>query len=315
MTKKPDATSKKKKKPASRLGRGLGSLIKTPVAIKVGPLDSDAAPIHEQSSSAGLSNLPLSSIATNSRQPRQRFDEVSLGRLAASIKESGLMQPIVVRPTAGGYELIAGERRLRACAQLGFTSIPAVIRDADDRDAASWALVENIQREDLSPLERADGIYRLMDEFSLTQAEAGERVALDRATIANLLRLRELDPSTREALAEGLLSQGHARALLGCKDVDVRVLLLARCVRDGWSVRETERRVKRAHNGTAIGGGATVPRSANVEDLEVRLGAHLGTKVRISLGRKKGTGRMTIQFFSLDQFDGLLAKVGFNADE
>lgn len=224
------------------------------------------------------------------------------------------MQPIVVRPTADGYELIAGERRLRACKQLGFDSIPAVIRDADDRDAASWALVENIQREDLSPLERADGIFRLMDEFSLTQAEAGERVALDRATIANLLRLRELDSSTREALAEGVLTQGHARALLGCKDVDLRIQLLVRCVRDGWSVRETERRVKRAASGSSTGGGIQAPRSANVEDLEERLGAHLGTKVKISLGRKKGTGRMTIQFFSLDQFDGLLAKVGFNAD-
>ena len=224
------------------------------------------------------------------------------------------MQPIVVRPAASGYELIAGERRFRACKDLGFEAIPAIIRDLDDREAASWALVENIQREDLSPLEQADGIARLMAEFSLTQADAGERVGLDRTTIANLLRLLELDADTRKALTEGLIRQGHARALLGCKDVDARRGLLAKCVRDGWSVRETERQVKRCNAG-GMPGSKPDPRSPSVEDLEKRLALHLGTKVRISLGRKKGTGRMSVQFFSLDQFDGLLAQFGFNADE
>lgn len=316
MTKeaKPKQQGATKRKAGRRLGRGLGSLISAPVAIDASqdpPKDSPAA--GEVAPSSEYQNLPLGSIVANARQPRKCFDEAGLEQLAASIRESGLIQPIVVRPTSSGFELIAGERRLRAYAKLGRETIPAIVRDVDDREAAAWALVENLQREDLAPLERAEGISCLMADFGLTQAETGERLALDRATIANLLRLLDLDPKTREALEEGLLTQGHARALLGCADLDLRERLLGTCVRKGWSVRETERQVKRGSRG--IGSPGKTPRSPHVDDLEERLEKHLGTKVHISLGRKKGTGRMMVEFFSLEQFDGLLERLGFNADE
>jgi ParB family chromosome partitioning protein len=190
----------------------------------------------------------------------------------------------------------------------GDTTIPAIVQDVDDKASAEWALIENLQREDLGPLERADGISRLMREFSLTQAQAGMQLSMDRATIANLLRLLDLDTPTREAIEKGLITQGHARALLGCTDVGKRSLLLGKCVREGWSVRETERQVKRGHSDPTT---SSVPRSSHVQDLENRLEKHLGTKVKISLGRKKGTGRMSVDFYSLDQFDGLLEKLGF----
>ena len=310
--------AKKAAKPAGRrLGRGLGSLIGTPVAVDSKEVTGESPAIAAQGSKketantpsdAGLIWLNIGDITPNSRQPRQYFNDESLGQLASSIKKTGLMQPIVVRPMGSSYELIAGERRWRAVQLNGDSTIPAIVQDVDDKASAEWALIENLQREDLGPLERAEGISRLMSEFSLTQAQAGSQLSMDRATIANLLRLLDLDASTREAIEKGLITQGHARALLGCTDLDKRSLLLGKCVREGWSVRETERQVKRGHSAQVA---SSAPRSSHVEDLEERLEKHLGTKVKISLGRKKGTGRMSLDFYSLDQFDGLLEKLGF----
>ena len=312
-----------RKKTGRKLGRGLGSLIRTPVAIDAEAVPGSEAPpstsedvsapevaieSHAPSPDSDLQHIALASISTNPRQPRQRFEDVALIQLAESIRNSGLMQPIVVRPMGSGFELVAGERRMRAFQQLKRDSIPAIVRSLDDRETAEWALVENLQREDLDPLERADGIARLMDEFKLTQSEAGKQLGLDRATIANLLRLRDADDDTRKALEKGLITQGHARALLGCTDLERRKTLLGKCVRAGWSVRETERQVQQAPGKSTRG---SVPRSSHVEDLEERLGNHLGTKVRISLGRKKGTGKMSLEFYTLDQFEGLLDRLGF----
>lgn len=312
-----------KKKTGRKLGRGLGGLIRTPVAIDApsepAVVDAPATPMEQPATvpspspeaptgDSDLQHIPLSSITTNPRQPRQRFEDVALIQLADSIRNSGLMQPIVVRPSGSGFELVAGERRMRAFQQLKREAIPAIVRGLDDREAAEWALVENLQREDLDPLERADGIAKLMTEFQLTQSEAGKQLGLDRATIANLLRLRDADEDTRKALEEGLITQGHARALLGCTDLARRKILLGKCVRGGWSVRETERQVQQVPGKTTT---SSVPRSSHVEDLEERLGAHLGTKVRISLGRKKGTGKMSLEFYTLDQFEGLLDRLGF----
>lgn len=260
--------------------------------------------------------LPVGEVVPNPRQPRQRFSESALEMLAESIRQAGLMQPIVVRPGANGFEIVAGERRWRAFQRLGKTEIPAIVKSIDDQTAAEWAMVENVQREDLDPLERADGIARLMDDFGLSASTVATQVGLERSTVANLLRLRDADPDLRSALVEGLITQGHAKALLGVTDVSARKAYLGSCVREGWSVRETERRVQQVPSGNSeVPSGSSASgslRSPHVVDLEKRLGVHLGTRVGISLGRKKGQGKMTINFFSLEQFDGLLEKLGFD---
>ena len=321
-----------KQKPAGRrLGRGLGSLIGNPVAISPPP-SASPAPVPATASAApspppgaapeaarppsgsGVRMLKIELVRPNPHQPRQRFDDDALQRLADSIKTAGLMQPIVVRPSDAGFEIVAGERRWRAFQKLGKPEIPAIVRAVDDQTAAEWALVENLQREDLDPMERADGVARLMDEFGLSQSAVAMQLGLDRSTVANLLRLRDADPALREAIAAGLVTQGHAKALLGVGDLTRRGNLLAACVREGWSVREVERRVQAINREPLSSTSGSVPasRSAHVVDLEKRLATHLGTKVGINLGRQKGRGKVVIEFYSLQQFDGLLEKLGFN---
>ena len=325
-----------KKTAGRRLGRGLGSLIGTPVKLE-NPASPDpessgpsltATPLSNPSAKnievpavggSGIRMLGLDSIRPNPNQPRQRFSEEAIRSLADSIQTAGLMQPIVVRPSANGFEIVAGERRWRAFGLLGKTEIPSIVRTVDDQTAAEWALIENLQREDLDALERADGIARLMEEFGLSQSAVATQIGLDRTTVTNLLRLRDADPNLRAALVEGLVTQGHAKALLGMADLVQRSKLLERCVREGWSVRETERRVREVpslekgdtrRDDQTPGGGKT----AHIADLEKRLAQHLGTKVSISLGRKKGRGRLSLEFFSIEQFDGLLEKIGFDAN-
>ena len=316
-----------KKSAGRRLGRGLGSLMGTPVAVDPSPSGAPVpqvkapAPLSAESPAAisggsGVRMLKIKDVVPNTRQPRQRFNEEALAELAASIRTAGLMQPIVVRPGATGFELVAGERRWRAFQLLEKTEIPAIVRAVDDQTAAEWALIENLQREDLDVLERADGIARLMDEYGLSQADAASQIGLERSTVANLLRLRDADPALREALVEGLLMQGHAKALLGVADLERRTKMLQSCVREGWSVRETERQCRAlpvSSAGVPVSSGVVKePRTPHVVDLEKRLAQHLGTKVGISLGRQKGRGRVTIEFFSLEQFDGVLQKIGFD---
>jgi len=268
-----------------------------------------------------VQEIQISLIARNTRQPRERFDERAITQLADSIGFHGLLQPITVRKLSaprGGktFELIAGERRLRAFEFLKRSAIPALVRVADDSQSATLALIENIQREDLNPMERAKGLERLIGEFGWTQQQAGERVGLDRATIANLLRLNELDSFTASCLRDGRLSQGHAKALLAIDSPQIRRALAERALHDEWSVRHLEREVQRAKGNPGAGPASTAqpPRRASVPitDLERRLGVFLGTKIAIRKGRKSGTGSMTIKFFSLDQFDGILNRLGFD---
>jgi ParB family chromosome partitioning protein len=257
-------------------------------------------------------------IVPNRRQPRTDFDEASLQSLAASIKSAGLMQPIMVRPLSNGYELVAGERRWRAAKLIGLKLIPAVVKSVDDQVAAELALIENIQREDLNPMERAFALRRLADEFSLTHQAVAEKVGLDRASVTNLLRLSDLDRGTSDLVRSGKLTQGHAKALLAVTDLGARAQFAARIISEDWSVRELERRVQHAVKGTVstpASSGApqkdVTARDANVADLERQLAEHLGTRVSLQLGRKKGSGRLTIDFYNLDQFDGLMQKMGF----
>lgn len=268
----------------------------------------------------GLVQLAVDQLRPNARQPRQDFDDASIASLAESIRVAGLMQPIVVRSQRDGtFEIIAGERRWRAAQRIGLLTIPAVVRDVDDQTAAEWALIENIQREDLNPMERALALRRLAEEFSLTHQELGSRVGLDRTSVSNLLRLAELDAFTSDAVRKGRLSQGHAKALLAVTKLDHRQTLAAAAMSGDWSVRELERRVQQTlrqiePSTTVSPGAVSVKSSAHLEDLERRLSEHLGSRVTIQLGRKKGSGRLCVDFFSLDQFDGILARLGYKGE-
>jgi ParB family chromosome partitioning protein len=280
------------------------------------PGTPSAARESQQPASAGLQDVSVDQIRPNARQPRQDFDPSAIDSLAESIRVAGIMQPIVVRPSVDGtFEIIAGERRWRAARQLGLLTVPAVVRDVDDRTAAEWALIENIQRADLNPIERAAGLRRLIDDFGLTHQELGERVGLDRASVSNLLRLHDLDPFSRDAVRTGRLSQGHAKALLAISRLDLRQTLAAAAMSGEWSVRELERRVRQATEATSSPSvspdALPIRSSAHLADLERRLSEHLGSRVTIQLGRKRGSGRILIDFFTLDQFDGILSRLGF----
>jgi ParB family chromosome partitioning protein len=257
--------------------------------------------------------LSLDSVRPNPKQPRRDFDPEALERLAQSIRSAGLMQPIVVRPQDdGGFILVAGERRWRAAQLIGLGELPAIVRDLDDRTAAQLALVENLQREDLNPIERAEAFRRLIDDFGLTHQDIAEHVGLDRSSVSNHLRLLELDQDTMDALRTGRLSMGHGRALLALANLTERAALGRQADRQGWSVRELERRIRGRTRSTGPSSPSREdPRRAHMKDLERRLGEHLGTKVTLSAGRKKGSGTLTIAFYSLDEFEGLMERLEF----
>ena len=322
------------KGPASvrrRLGRGLESLISSPVQVDVPPRDapddaagkpSTAAQKEKPAARADTGHppvvrmIPLADVQPNPLQPRRAFDEASLRGLAQSIESAGLMQPIVVRPQPeGGFEIVAGERRWRAAQMVGLPEIPAVVRDIDDRTATQWSLVENLQREDLNPLERSEAFRRLIDEFGLTHQQVADRVGLDRSSVTNHLRLLELDESIQQALRAGRIGMGHGRALLAVTNSSERSQLAQQAAARGWSVRELERRIRRRqHAASSLQPQAPSPQKAHLDDLQRRLGEHLGTRVLIESGRKKGAGRLIISFYGLDEFEGLLRRVGFHYD-
>jgi ParB family chromosome partitioning protein len=257
-------------------------------------------------------------IVPNRLQPRTDFSEAALQSLADSIRQAGLMQPIMVREQGGQFELVAGERRWRAAKLLGLAKIPALIRSIDDQMAAELALIENIQREDLNPMERATALRRLASDFGMTHQAIADRVGLDRASVTNLLRLSELDAATADLVRKGQISQGHAKALLPVTNLTQRAELAGKVVANDWSVRELERQVQalqqRALESTKTGmndKSEPTARDANVADLERQLAEYLGTRVHLQLGRKKGSGRLVLDFYNLDQFDGLMQKIGF----
>ncbi|HWB20762.1 MAG TPA: ParB/RepB/Spo0J family partition protein [Phycisphaerales bacterium] len=329
-----------------RLGRGLGSLISTPVKIDIHPeaiQDKSELPVNmpqgvesQSNDKSGGMMLDVAQITPNPRQPRKTFDEQSLEVLANSIKIAGLMQPILVRESknpvraADGtfvrYELIAGERRWRAAQKAGLVKIPAIIRDVDERTSAEHALIENLQREDLNPIDRAEAFAQLIREFGLTHDEVASQVGLDRSTITNHLRLNELDERIKSMVRSNSLTMGHARALLAITNLEKRSHFAAHAKNDGWSVRELERRIAAMASGasmsavTAAKSAGKMPGmpkrgTANTADLERRLGEYLGTRVHIEPGEKKGSGKLVVEFYSLDQFDGLMDRMGFGVDD
>lgn len=300
--------------------------------------------------------LPVDRIAPNRRQPRERFDDGSLRELAASIIEHGLMQPILVRPLTGAagtpdpdspresgvrepsadtwarYELIAGERRWRAAQLAGLHHLPAIVHAVDDRQSAEWALIENLQREDLNPIERANALARLSQEFGLSHEQLADRVGLKRSSVTNLLRLLDLNQDCRELVLRDQLSMGHARCLLGCPTHAAQAELARRSIREGWSVRRLEREVRSAveagpaaasreghnpNNGSASGSGQgpSSARSALYSDLERRIAEQLGLPVRLRAGRGKHRGTLSIEFRTIEQVESILTRLGVNLDD
>jgi len=274
-----------------RLGRGLGALLGDYLAE--GPGTGQARLI------------PIASITPNPYQPRREFSEEELTDLTTSMRDNGLLQPIVVRPGqeggAAAWELVAGERRWRAAMRLGWREIPAMIREMDDRTVLVLALVENLQRADLAPLEEAEGYRRLGEDFGLSQGQVAEVVGRDRSTVANALRLLQLPSSVRQLLADGSLSAGHCRALLGLGDPR-RIADVGRLAAEkGWSVRDVEAWVQKAR-GTRRKPREKAPRGAEERALEEELQRHLGTAVRIRRSRGNA-GRIEIPFYGAEDFE------------
>jgi ParB family transcriptional regulator, chromosome partitioning protein len=261
------------------LGRGLGALI----------------PDLEQPEPAP-SEIDIDRIKTNPVQPRLKLDESRLEELAASIRENGILQPVLVRPTRDGYQLVAGERRLAAAQRAGLLRIPAVVREVPDNRLLELALVENIQREQLNPIEEAQACHNLMDTLRMTQEELAARLGKERSTVANALRLLKLPAAVKALVADGKLSPGHARALLSMNSPPAEVSkLAARMVAQGWSVREAEKWAKRESKKPR----RVTPEDPNVAAASDRLRLMLGTKVEIKVNRdSRGSGQVRIHFFS-----------------
>lgn len=261
------------------LGRGLSALI----------------PGAEETGATSL-EIPLAELESNPLQPRRHFEQAALEELAATIRTHGVLTPVVVRRAPHGYQIVAGERRVRAARLAGLTRIPAVIKEASNAQALEMALVENLQREDLNPVEAAEAYRRLTEEFGLTQEELAERVGRDRSSVANALRLLRLPRRLREDLVTGILSEGHARALLGLERSADQLKARDLVVKRGLTVRATEALVRRLRQGPSGPGGRPRSGDPNLHALEDRLRVALGTKVRIVRNGKGGA--LEISFFS-----------------
>jgi ParB family chromosome partitioning protein len=275
------------------LGKGLGALIPT------GP---------GAEATGGLREIDTASVRPNPYQPRERFDEELLNELTESIREVGILQPVLVRPVGDEYELIAGERRWRAARRLGIGRIPALVRESDDVAALEQALVENVHRADLNALEEAAAYQQLIEDFHLTHEAVANRVGRSRTAVTNTLRLLQLPPSVQKHVRDGGLSMGHARALLGTPDRALQERLASQAVQEGWSVRAVEEAVR----GPAATGGTTTSavdparatqplRPPGLAELEGLLGDHLDTRVTIAMGSKRG--KISIEFSDLEDLE------------
>ncbi|MCP4246656.1 MAG: ParB/RepB/Spo0J family partition protein [bacterium] len=307
-------------KPVRRLGRGLESLVtdlRSERALSISPEPPLSTPIYGDAGQApATADAPIDSISPNPYQPRGSVDVADLGSLAESLRTSGMIQPISVRRAGRKLEIIAGERRWRAAKLAGMTSVPVLIRQADDRQMLEMALIENIQREDLNAIDRARGYREYCDRFGLAAADAAKRLGEDRTTVTNYLRLLDLPPDVQDVVAAGRLSMGHARCIVGVPEDDARRRLAKSVVSEDLSVRALEDRVRlnRAGDGTKKPDAANrSSKSAHLRDLEGQLALAVGTKVTIHEGRGKGTGRLVIEYYSLDDFDRITARLGLSA--
>ncbi|HEY2881324.1 MAG TPA: ParB/RepB/Spo0J family partition protein [Pirellulales bacterium] len=324
--------------PQRRLGRGLEALLGTPFAEGQSPESQpngeNQSPElaefqhHDQSGAPsthnGIAHLSVYEIDNNPYQPRQNFEESEIDALAQSIRDHGLIQPIVVRPMNGRYQLIAGERRLRAATKAGWAEVPVQIREADDRQVAEIAIVENLQRKDLNALEKATSFQQYLNTYQCTQEELAGRLSIDRSTIANLIRLLELPETIRHAINHGHITAGHARAMLPLANEEQQAAMCQRIQSEELSVRATEQLVQEMLQSNECGpigvideNGQSRPvpkrtRSRQIASLEQELKAALGTKVQISQ-TSKGKGKIVIQFANHDEFDRLRAHLMHSA--
>jgi len=311
---------KKKEKPR-HLGRGLQSLLgpiivgsmeaeqllSSPPAIANFPPDKEL--------SESLQSINIDAISANPYQARTVWNEQELADLAASVRANGIIQPIIVRRAGAGYQLIAGERRFRAAKLASLTTIPALVRHASDEQVHEWALVENIHRVDLNPIERAKAYQDYVSTFSLTQAEAAERLGEGRSVIANYLRLLDLPQEIKDLLAVGQLTMGHARAILALPTDELRRKLANRAMAGRLSVREVERLVRRYLAGTSQPRTQARSKPPHILDLEKKLASQLNTKVSIETRKNGQRGRIIIDFYSLDEFDGMMERLGLACGE
>ncbi len=292
-------TIAEKRRPA--LGRGMAALLSN-----AAPPPSAVTPVAIPGRT--LLMLPIEAIERNPNQPRKRFEEAKLEELASSIREHGIVEPILVRRDGGRYRILAGERRWRAAQRAGLTEVPAVLREASEREAFELALVENLQRADLNAIEEAEAYEVLLEDHGLTQEKVAERVGKERSTVANALRLLKLPEDVRDLVRGGELDMGHARALLGLEDPEAIRKMAQRAVREGLSVRATEALVRlvsmRGKKRAAPAGETPAIRA-----LATRLQRRLGARVRV-VPKSAVSGRLEVEYTSLDELDGILAKIG-----
>lgn len=305
----------KVKKP--HLGRGLESLL-GPISnqqqeYNVGQIESQFPP--DVKFEAAKNELHVSRIRPNPFQPRTAWDEQQLKNLCESIRENGIIQPIIVRKDTDGYEIIAGERRFRAACMAGLETVPVLERQATDDEMLELALVENIHRTDLNPIERAKAYQNFINTFNLTQTEAAKRLGEDRTVIANHLRILDLPKDIRDMLSDGTLSMGHARAILALPSDELRRKLANRSMAGRLSVREVERLVRKYIEGQKEPQDRKETRAAHILDLEKRLQSVLSTKVHIKPNKRGQRGRIIIDYYSIDDFERLTERMGLTAEE
>lgn len=303
------------------LGRGLESLLGPLSSLEALPPES-APPAPSPANfppdkdlDASLRQLPLDSISPNPYQARTVWNDEDLLELTESIRANGVIQPVIVRPFQGRFQLIAGERRLRAAQMAALPAIPALVREVTDEQLFEWSLVENIHRRDLNAIERAKAYQRYLNAFSLTQADAAERLGEDRSVIANYLRLLDLPDDIRQMLVDGKLSMGHARAILGLPTDDLRRKLANRAMAGRLSVRDVERLVRKHLSDSAPSNGTARTKPLHIRDLEDRLKRHLGARVAIETRRNGQRGRIVIEFDSLDEFGRIAEMLGLVSTE
>ena len=282
------------------LGRGLDSLF-------------EQNTVDEQEK---VVSLRLTEIVPNREQPRKQFDEEGISELAASIAQHGLLQPLTVRPLADGtYQLVAGERRWRASRLAGLDEVPVIVREMNDREAAEIALIENLQREDLNPMEEAVGLSTLMETYGLTQEETAKAVSKSRPAVTNALRLLHLPGAVRDLVGSGQLSAGHARAILSFADEEQQVAAAKAAVENGWSVREVERQAKKARTAREVSRETSAKgfaRDSFFDEVELALAEHLGRRVKVSASGGKGT--LQLEFYDKEDLQALANRLVPDAD-
>ncbi len=312
----------------SRLGRGLNALISVseshneavtpqPIISEVPASANQQMPVTIEASSTNMTPWRLvqtDEISVNPHQPRKVMDDVQLQELAASLKSSGLIQPIVVRVIDGKYQLIAGERRYRAAILAGLKEIPCIVKEVDSYMQAQMALIENIHRADLNPIERASAYSSLMTQLGLTQAELANRLGEQRSSIANYLRLLDLNSEVQILVSQGKLSLGHAKILASVPDQLQQMVLAEKCINHDLSVRNLERLIQEAS--PAENASIAAPKASNhLKDLETQFTRQIGLRVELRSGAKKGSGKLIIHYKSLDEFDELAKRIGVKTDE